>query len=309
MISAEHRHGRSREVRDAVARLARVERLPVPRGARMSGVGRTGSIRRQCPAGAAAARRDGRADAGAARRDRRARAAQRACPTCIPTSPPCNSTCSARRGSIAWQEGKAAFLFARRRLLVGAAASLRALRHHGHRRADRRLDAHARARARRARRATRACRPPRSSFDVLMEPGAHAVLMRQVYNKTRTYLEWLAGRVGGDVTIVDDGDWRRSAAAIRRRPRSSSPRPSPIRWCARRTSTRLRAAIAEARTMRAGAAADHRLHDRDTVGVPHAAARSGRRHRARPAAPRRSAAPIAISGATSRPTTRSSPTR
>ena len=52
-------------------------------------------------------------------------------------------------------------------------------------------------------------------FDVLMAPGAHAVLMRQVYNKTRSYLEWLAGRIGGSVTIVDDGDPGALAAAIR----------------------------------------------------------------------------------------------
>src|SRR5687768_15948571 len=43
-------------------------------------------------------------------------------------------------------------------------------------------------------------------FDTLMTPGAHAVLMRQVYNKTRSYLEWLAQRLGGTITIVDDGD-------------------------------------------------------------------------------------------------------
>jgi len=52
------------------------------------------------------------------------------------------------------------------------------------------------------------------AFDVLMEPGAHAVLMRQVYNKTRSYLEWMAARVGGSVTIVDDGDMTALAAAI-----------------------------------------------------------------------------------------------
>ena len=44
------------------------------------------------------------------------------------------------------------------------------------------------------------------AFDALMEPGGHAVLMRQVYNKTRSYLEWMAARVGGTITIVDDGD-------------------------------------------------------------------------------------------------------
>jgi cystathionine gamma-synthase len=53
------------------------------------------------------------------------------------------------------------------------------------------------------------------TFDALMTPGAHAVLMRQVYNKTKTYLEWLAGRLGGSVTIVDDGDLVAIAAAIR----------------------------------------------------------------------------------------------
>ena len=53
------------------------------------------------------------------------------------------------------------------------------------------------------------------AFDVLMEPGAHAVLMRQVYNKTRSYLEWMAARVGGSVTIVDDGDMAALAASIK----------------------------------------------------------------------------------------------
>jgi cystathionine beta-lyase/cystathionine gamma-synthase len=53
------------------------------------------------------------------------------------------------------------------------------------------------------------------AFDVLMEPGGHAVLMRQVYNKTRSYLEWMAARLGGSVTVVDDGDVAGLAAAIR----------------------------------------------------------------------------------------------
>ena len=52
-------------------------------------------------------------------------------------------------------------------------------------------------------------------FDVLMQPGGHAVLMRQVYNKTRVYLEWLAQRLGGSVTMVDDGDAAAIAAAVR----------------------------------------------------------------------------------------------
>jgi cystathionine beta-lyase/cystathionine gamma-synthase len=53
------------------------------------------------------------------------------------------------------------------------------------------------------------------AFDVLMEPSSHAVLMRQVYNKTRSYLEWMAARLGGVVTVVDDGDMTGLAAAIR----------------------------------------------------------------------------------------------
>ncbi|MFN2445387.1 MAG: PLP-dependent transferase [Vicinamibacterales bacterium] len=52
-------------------------------------------------------------------------------------------------------------------------------------------------------------------FDTLMIPGGHAVLMRQVYNKTRSYLEWLVARIGGSMTIVDDGDREALAAAIR----------------------------------------------------------------------------------------------
>jgi cystathionine beta-lyase/cystathionine gamma-synthase len=53
------------------------------------------------------------------------------------------------------------------------------------------------------------------AFDVLMSPGNHAVLMRQVYNKTRSYLDWLTTRLGGSVTVVDDGDAGALRAAIR----------------------------------------------------------------------------------------------
>jgi hypothetical protein len=52
-------------------------------------------------------------------------------------------------------------------------------------------------------------------FDTLMTPGAHAVLCRQIYNKTKSYMRWLADRLGGAVTIVDDGDHAALAAAIR----------------------------------------------------------------------------------------------
>ena len=47
-----------------------------------------------------------------------------------------------------------------------------------------------------------------------MAAGSHAVLMRQVYNKTRSYLSWLAERVGGRVTVVDDGDHEALVNAI-----------------------------------------------------------------------------------------------
>jgi cystathionine beta-lyase/cystathionine gamma-synthase len=53
------------------------------------------------------------------------------------------------------------------------------------------------------------------AFDVMLGPGRPAVLMRQVYNKTRSYLEWLADRVGASLTIVDDGDRGGLEAAIR----------------------------------------------------------------------------------------------
>ncbi|HWU90642.1 MAG TPA: PLP-dependent transferase, partial [Kofleriaceae bacterium] len=50
--------------------------------------------------------------------------------------------------------------------------------------------------------------------DVLLEPGGHAVALRQVYNKTRTFLEWSARRVGATLTVVDDGDPVAVAAAV-----------------------------------------------------------------------------------------------
>jgi cystathionine beta-lyase/cystathionine gamma-synthase len=50
--------------------------------------------------------------------------------------------------------------------------------------------------------------------DVLLAFGGHAVVMRQVYNKTRTFLEWSARRVGATVTLVDDGDLAGFAAAL-----------------------------------------------------------------------------------------------
>jgi cystathionine beta-lyase/cystathionine gamma-synthase len=114
---------------------------------------------------------------------------------------------------IEWQEGKAAFLFASEgcwselpqlyaRYGTTAAAQLIAkLKSLEHATAALVCDSGMQATA--------------LAFDVLMDPGAHAVLMRQVYNKTRSYLEWMAARVGGSVTIVDDGDIKALAEAIR----------------------------------------------------------------------------------------------
>jgi cystathionine beta-lyase/cystathionine gamma-synthase len=51
--------------------------------------------------------------------------------------------------------------------------------------------------------------------DVVLQPGGHAVVMRQVYNKTRTFIEHSARRVGARITLVDDGDQAGLAAAIR----------------------------------------------------------------------------------------------
>ena len=75
------------------------------------------------------------------------------------------------------------------------------------------------------------------AFDVLMAPGGHAVLMRQVYNKTKTYLEWLAARLGGTVTIVDDGDMAALSASIRPETRFVFFEQFP-RWCAPRIPMR-----------------------------------------------------------------------
>jgi cystathionine beta-lyase/cystathionine gamma-synthase len=51
--------------------------------------------------------------------------------------------------------------------------------------------------------------------DVLLQASGHAVVMRQVYNKTRTFIEHSARRVGAQVTLVDDGDLAAAARAIR----------------------------------------------------------------------------------------------
>jgi cystathionine beta-lyase/cystathionine gamma-synthase len=47
-----------------------------------------------------------------------------------------------------------------------------------------------------------------------MTAGSHAVVMRQVYNKTKTFFEWSAKRLGATIAFVDDGDLAGLAAAI-----------------------------------------------------------------------------------------------
>lgn len=113
---------------------------------------------------------------------------------------------------VAWQEGKAAFLFASEgcwselphlyarygtTATATLIAKLKALEH-----------------ATSALACDSGMQATALAFDVLMEPGGHAVLMRQVYNKTRSYLEWLAARIGGSITVVDDGDAAALAAAV-----------------------------------------------------------------------------------------------
>ena len=51
--------------------------------------------------------------------------------------------------------------------------------------------------------------------DVLFAPGSHAVVTRSVYNKTKSYLQRLAARQGGQVTLVDDGDLDAIERALR----------------------------------------------------------------------------------------------
>ncbi len=113
---------------------------------------------------------------------------------------------------IAWQEGKAAFLFASegcwselphlysRYGTTATAELIKRLKALEHASAALVCDSGMQATA--------------LAFDALMAPGSHAVLMRQVYNKTRSYLEWMAARIGGSVTIVDDGDMDALRASI-----------------------------------------------------------------------------------------------
>jgi cystathionine beta-lyase/cystathionine gamma-synthase len=117
------------------------------------------------------------------------------------------------RQAIEWQESKAAFLFA----AEGCWSELPHLYARYGTTATAQLIARIRALEKAA--AALVCdsgmQATALTFDTLMTPGGHAVLMRQVYNKTKTYLEWLANRLGGSITIVDDGDMAALTDAIR----------------------------------------------------------------------------------------------
>lgn len=102
-------------------------------------------------------------------------------------------------------------------------------------------------------------------FDVLLTPGSHAVLMRQVYNKTRAYLEWLAARVGASVTIVDDGDRAALAAAIRPETRLVFAETFTNPLMRAQDPEALHAVVAEAR---ARGAAEIRLIVDSTIATP-----------------------------------------
>jgi cystathionine beta-lyase/cystathionine gamma-synthase len=114
--------------------------------------------------------------------------------------------------AIAWQEGKAAFLFASE----GCWSELPHL--YARYGTTATADLIARLKAIEQAGCALVCDSGMQAtalvFDVLLEPGTHAVLMRQVYNKTRTYLEWLANRIGATITVVDDGDVEALRAAI-----------------------------------------------------------------------------------------------
>ncbi|MGE5186777.1 MAG: PLP-dependent transferase [Acidobacteriota bacterium] len=117
------------------------------------------------------------------------------------------------REVVAWQEGKAGFMLAAdgcwselphlyaRYGTPGTAALIAELRALEHAKAALVTDSGMQAVALVA--------------DVLVQPGAHAIAMRQVYNKTRMFLDASAKRVGASLTLVDDGDHAALAAAMR----------------------------------------------------------------------------------------------
>ena len=163
---------------------------------------------------------------------------------------------------IAWQEGKAAFLFAAAgcwselpplyaRYGTGATATL--------------ID---RVKALEDAGAAIVCDSGMQAtalvFDVLMTPGAHAVLCRQIYNKTRGYMQWLVDRLGGALTVVDDGDHAALAAAITPATRVVFAETFTNPRVRAQDITALVALVAEARAT----APDVRLVVDDTIATP-----------------------------------------
>lgn len=51
-------------------------------------------------------------------------------------------------------------------------------------------------------------------FDVLFEPGMHAIIVQASYNKTKTYLKRLAERVGGSIDLLPEGSLAHIADAV-----------------------------------------------------------------------------------------------
>ena len=51
-------------------------------------------------------------------------------------------------------------------------------------------------------------------FDVLVRNGSHSVFSRQLYNKTRHYLDWLSNQVAASITIVDENDYEGLERAV-----------------------------------------------------------------------------------------------
>lgn len=129
-----------------------------------------------------------------------------------PTEPTVQQDLLGSSQVIAWQEGKAAFLFA----AEGCWSELPPL--YARYGTGPTGELIARVKALEGAGAALVCDSGMQAtalvFDVLMAPGAHAVVCRQTYNKTKSYVQWLVDRLGGSMTLVDDGDHDALAAAI-----------------------------------------------------------------------------------------------
>ncbi|MEZ5286477.1 MAG: PLP-dependent transferase [Vicinamibacterales bacterium] len=202
--------------------------------------------------------------------------------------------------TIAWQEGKAAFMFA----TEGCWSELPPLYARYGTTATARLIA--RLRALEGAYAALVCDSGMQAtalvFDVLMPRGGHAVIMRQVYNKTRAYLEWLADRLGGSVTIVDDGAPDAIVEAIRPETALVFAETFTNPLVRAQDIDALRDAVSKGRSSAPGL----RLVVDSTIATPWAFEVPCWRRASMwssAAGPRRSAGRTATCGATSRPTT------